>query len=130
VYPADLTLSPDGTDDRLELFFSQSLTASSSIATERVVTTTGSRRFIKRETKSCELDSYYSVPNNVLVHWSQEQVDGTLADSTTVLNALLNGVAEVNADEDSRQSILFSGFGEGREGAKHRRCIDASAAGG
>ena len=48
------------------------------------------------------------------VNRPQEEVDGTLPDLSPVFNALFDGVAEVNPDENPRQPVLVRGLGEAR----------------
>jgi hypothetical protein len=54
------------------------------------------------------------------IHWFQKQIDRTLADLATVLNSFFDGMPEVDADKDSRQTVFVGRLGERVEVTEHR----------
>jgi hypothetical protein len=45
-----------------------------------------------------------------VVHGPQVEGDGAVTDLASVLNALFDGVTEVNANQDARERVLLSGL--------------------
>ena len=63
------------------------------------------------------------------MHRPQEALDRAATDLPSVLDAFLDGAAEVNADQDPRESILVRRFRKTGVGAQRRRRVGACASG-